>query len=79
MDSKFSPAEKIQRVEQQIQACEKGQQEYIDCPYCGERNHRGELLCCMTFAKACRAILERHTSQELAEAAERIAEALDRR
>ena len=68
--------EKIAAVEREIAACESGRQQFIDCPYCGERTNRGDLLCCLTLCKAVRAILQRQTTQELAGKAERIAEAV---
>ena len=50
----------------------------MECPYCGKKTYRGDVLCCLTFAKAARAIIQRETMEELAEKAERIAEAVDR-
>lgn len=76
MNERFTPEQKVQFVEQQMDACERGDQHYIECPYCGLRTERGDVLCCWTLGKAVRAILQRQVMKELADNAERIAEAV---
>lgn len=74
----FTPEQKIALIEKDIAACEKGEQDHIDCPYCGQRTMKGDTLCCMTIGKAVRAILQRQVTGELAETADRIAEVISR-
>jgi len=74
----LTPVQKIEAVQREIQLCEEGKQDYIDCPYCGQRTMKGDTLCCLTIGKAVRAILQRETTQELAEVADRIAEVVSR-
>jgi len=84
----MTPEDKIDFIEKQIANCEAGKSDVIICPYCGGRNYRPashvvsidgliekpEPLCCLTFGKAVRAILQRQATQELADNAARIAE-----
>lgn len=72
----MSPEEKIENIEKQLGAIEDGRTNVLNCPYCGVQTKQGEVLCCMTMGKAVRAILQRQTTGELAEKAERIAEAI---
>lgn len=72
--NELTPEERVQFVEQQITAVERGHSAEMDCPYCGLINKRGEPLCCELFAMAAMAVLHRKDTEERIREAERIGE-----
>jgi hypothetical protein len=69
---------KIESVERQLAAISDQRTNTINCPYCNRHTLQEQPFCCKTLMKAIRAILEREARQELADAAEKIAENVSR-
>jgi hypothetical protein len=72
--SNLTAEDRLRAVREQIRACELGVSDAIGCPYCGGWNREGAPLCCMQFAAASLAIIERRELDDNIAIADRIAD-----
>lgn len=56
--AELTSEQKLERVREQIRACELGAASSLLCPYCGAVNQQGRPLCCRLFAAAALAVFE---------------------
>lgn len=64
MNAAMTPQQKIEAIRQQIIQARAGLLSFITCPYCGKENTSAEVyLCCVLFAEASAAVLDRMDKQ----------------